>query len=51
MKQERKIEELKQKIKTLKNQLPKHSISPSMLIKIEELEEELEKLIEGEKDI
>jgi hypothetical protein len=35
------IEELQEKINNLKNQIPKHSILPSMIIELEELEDEL----------
>ena len=38
------ISELEAKIETLKSQLPAHSPKPEMLMKIEELEEELEML-------
>lgn len=43
------IQELRQLIETLKSQLPKHSIPASMLIQIEDWEEELGRLEEKEK--
>ncbi len=41
---ERRISELEKLITELKSQLPAHSPKPEMLMKIEELEEELEEL-------
>lgn len=38
------IEELEDKIRDLKARLPRHSAQPSMLMELEELEEELERL-------
>jgi hypothetical protein len=38
------ISELKKRIADLKARLPKHSVPPSMLIQLEELEEALERL-------
>jgi hypothetical protein len=38
------IRALKQQIAELESSLPAHSIPPSMLIRLEELEEELERL-------
>lgn len=35
------IEELEQRIAELEARMPKHSVPPSMLIELEELEEEL----------
>ncbi len=49
-KPEKRIEELRHKINILKSQLPKHSVPASMLIQIEDLEEELEELENGEKE-
>ncbi len=37
------ITELKKRIADLKARLPRHSIPPTMLIELEELEEELER--------
>lgn len=48
-KQER-IQELKRQIIALKGQLPKHSIPPAMLQKLEELEDELEQLLSTGED-
>ena len=42
--QRARIQELERQIAQLKAQLPAHSIKPEMIMKIEELEEELEKL-------
>jgi SMC interacting uncharacterized protein involved in chromosome segregation len=39
----KKIEALKEEIESLKSQLPAHSIPPTMLQRLDELEEELEK--------
>jgi hypothetical protein len=39
----KKIEALKEEIERLKSQFPAHSISPTMLQRLDELEEELEK--------
>ncbi len=39
-----KIKELEQRIADLKARLPKHSTPPAMLIELEELEEELERI-------
>ena len=50
MTSDEKIQELKKLIKTLASQLPKHSIPASMLIQIEDWEEELERLENEEKD-
>ena len=41
---ETRIVELERELAQLKSQLPAHSVKPEMIIKIEELEEELEKL-------
>ncbi len=38
------ITELKKRIADLKARLPRHSTSPAMLIELEELEEELERV-------
>jgi len=38
------IKYLEKSIQELKSQLPAHSVKPEMLMRIEELEEELEKL-------
>ncbi|WP_455392549.1 histidine kinase [[Eubacterium] cellulosolvens] len=41
---EERIKELESLITELKSQLPAHSVKPQMLMRIEELEEELERL-------
>lgn len=41
---EERIKELKNTLSELRSQLPAHSIKPEMIMKIEELEEELERL-------
>lgn len=38
------IKELEQEISELKSQLPAHSVKPEMIIKIEQLEDELDRL-------
>jgi hypothetical protein len=38
------IEEIERELAQLRSQLPAHSVKPEMIIKIEELEEELERL-------
>ena len=38
------IRELERRIADLKTRLPKHSVPPAMMIELEELEEELEKM-------
>jgi hypothetical protein len=38
-----KIRELEKRIEALKNQWPAHSVPPTMLMQLEELEEELER--------
>ena len=43
------IKELEKQLKQLKSQLPAHSPKPEMLMRIEELEEELERLKLGNK--
>ncbi len=43
------IEELKKRIADLKARLPKHSVPPSMLIELDDLEEELERMQEKER--
>jgi chaperonin cofactor prefoldin len=40
-----KIEELKRKIEDLKKRLPAHSIPPSMIAELDELEEQLEEAL------
>ena len=40
------IRALKQQISALEAQLPKHSIQPAMLLKLEAMEEELQALLE-----
>ena len=40
---EEKIRELERKIEDLKGRLPKHSVKPTMMQELEELEDELEK--------
>jgi hypothetical protein len=44
MNPQQRIEELKREIEEIKKSLPKHSIPASMLIRLEELEEELARL-------
>lgn len=39
------VDELRGKIKDIKNQLPKHSTPPAMLLELEDLEELLEKAL------
>jgi hypothetical protein len=41
---EARIQELEQEIADLKARWPKHSVPPAMLMRLEELEEELEQL-------
>ena len=41
------IEELEARIEDLEARLPEHSVPPSMLIQLEELEETLRKVLEG----
>jgi len=41
---EKQIQEIKEKLADAKARLPKHSVLPSMIIEIEDLEEELERL-------
>ncbi len=38
------LEELERELEQLKTQLPRHSIKPSTMARIDELEEEIEKL-------
>ena len=40
-KENNRIQELEEKIKDLKSQMPKHSVSPAMILRLEELEEAL----------
>ncbi|MFN2127622.1 MAG: histidine kinase [Anaerolineales bacterium] len=42
MSREKKIETLKEEIKSIKRQWPAHSVSPALLQKLEDLEAELE---------
>jgi hypothetical protein len=42
--QEARIQELEREIADLKARWPKHSVPPAMLTRLEELEEELERL-------
>jgi hypothetical protein len=44
------IRELEQKIAEIRRRIPPHSVPPSMLIELEELEEELEKARAAEKE-
>ena len=44
------VRELEERIAALKRRIPPHSVPPGMLQEIEELEEELEKAREAEKD-
>lgn len=41
---ETRLQELEQEIADLKARWPKHSVPPAMLMRLEELEEELERL-------
>jgi hypothetical protein len=43
--QEDRIQELEREIADLKARWPKHSVPPAMLMRLEELEEELERLL------
>jgi hypothetical protein len=43
-KRETRIQKLEQEIADLKARWPKHSVPPAMLMRLEELEEELERL-------
>jgi hypothetical protein len=43
---EARIQELEQEISDLKARWPKHSVPPAMLMRLEEMEEELERLKE-----
>jgi len=45
------IRELEQQIADIKSRMPAHSVKPAMLQQLEELEEELEKLKDIEKDV
>ena len=42
---EARIQELEREIADLKARWPKHSVTPAMLMRLEELEEELERLL------
>ena len=42
---EARIQELEREIADLKARWPKHSVPPAMLMRLEELEEELERLL------
>jgi hypothetical protein len=42
------IEELRRQIEDLKKRLPAHSIPPAMMAELDELEEMLEKALEGQ---
>jgi len=44
------IRELEQKIAEIKRRIPPHSVPPSMLLELEELEDELEKVKAPEKE-
>jgi len=44
---EQKIAQLKEEIAQLKARFPKHSVPPAMMIELEELEEELERAMDG----
>lgn len=44
------IEELEKKINDLRRRLPAHSVKPSMVQELEELEEELESLRAGDNE-
>jgi len=41
---EKRIEELEEQIADIRRRLPAHSVKPAMLSRLEELEEELERL-------
>lgn len=43
--QEEKIETLKRKIADLKSRFPAHSVKPAMIIELEDLEEDLDRLL------
>ena len=43
--QEARIQELEREIADLKARWPKHSVPPAMLMRLEEMEEELERLL------
>lgn len=45
------IAELERRIADLKARLPRHSVPPAMLQELENLEEELERLIGGLKEV
>jgi hypothetical protein len=50
---EKSIKEIKAEIEEIRSSLPAHSIPPSILIRLEELEEQLEsieKMYKGEED-
>ncbi len=42
--EEKRIEELEREIADIKGRIPAHSINPAMIIELEELEDELERL-------
>jgi len=44
---EQRIAQLKEDIAQLKARFPKHSVPPAMMIELEELEEELERALDG----
>lgn len=45
-----KIEALKKEIAVLKSQWPAHSVPPALLMRLEELEDELEKALQNRAD-
>lgn len=45
MQDEQRIAQLKEAIAQLKARFPKHSVPPAMMIELEELEEELERMV------
>jgi hypothetical protein len=45
------IRELERQIADIKSRMPAHSVKPAMLQQLEDLEEELEKLKEIEKEV
>ena len=47
MQDEQKIAQLKEEIAQLKARFPKHTVPPAMMIDLEELEEELERAMDG----
>jgi len=48
---EERYQELERQIADIKSRMPAHSVKPAMLQQLEDLEEELEKLKEIEKEV